>query len=61
MSMSWNLQAQAEPSYEGSESSWAGALQFPSWNWADNTDNMYVKKQQILNLFLFTPKLSFAL
>ena len=30
------------------ESSRAGALQFPSWNRADNTDNMYVNKQQIL-------------
>ena len=26
------------------EPSRAGALQFPSWNRADNTDNMYVKK-----------------
>ena len=32
-------------SYESSEPSRAGALQlFSSWNQADNTDNMYVKK-----------------
>ena len=29
---------------EFSSSSRAGALQFSSWNRADNTDNMYVKK-----------------
>jgi hypothetical protein len=44
MSSSWNFPAWAEPSYEGSEPSRAGALQFPSWNRADNTENMYVKK-----------------
>ena len=31
-------------SCEVSEPSRAGALQFSSWNRADNTDNMYVKK-----------------
>ena len=34
MSSSWNFQAWVKPSYKGSE---------PSWNWADNTDNMYRK------------------
>ena len=33
------------------ESSRAGALQFSSWNRADNTYNMYVKKKEIFNLF----------
>ena len=47
MSSSWTFPAQASPSYEGSEPSRAGALQFSSWNWADNTDNMYAKKLQI--------------
>ena len=50
MSLSWNFPAQAEPIYEGSERSRSGALQFSSWNRADNTDNMYVKKLQT-----FTP------
>ena len=31
------------------EPSQPGALQFLSWNRADNTDNMYVKKSQIIN------------
>ena len=44
MNSSWNFPARAEPSYEGSEPSQAGALQFSSWNRADNTDNIYVKK-----------------
>ena len=39
-----NFPAQAEPSYEGSEPSRAGALSFSSWNQADNSDNIYVKK-----------------
>ena len=30
MSSSWNFSARAEPSYEGTEPSRAGALQFPS-------------------------------
>ena len=38
----WSFQA--EPSQ-------AGALKFSSLNRADNTDNMPVKKLQILNLF----------
>ena len=37
-------------SYEVSEPSRAGALQFPSWNRADNTYNMYVKE----NIFVYT-------
>ena len=35
MSSSWNFPARASPSYEGSEPSWAGALQFSSWNQAN--------------------------
>ena len=35
MSSSWNFPARASPSYEGSEPSRAGALQFPSWNRAE--------------------------
>ena len=50
MSSSWNFPAQASTSYEGSKPSRAGALQFSSWNGADNTDNMSVKKLQT-----FTP------
>ena len=50
MSSSWNFPARASLSYEGSEPSQAGALQFSSWNQADNTDNMYVKKLQIFTL-----------
>jgi hypothetical protein len=34
MSSSCNFSARASPSYEGSEPSQAGALQFSSWNWA---------------------------
>ena len=44
MGSSWNFPARASSSYESSESSRAGALQFSSWNRADNTDNMHVKK-----------------
>ena len=44
MGSSWNFPARARSSYEGSESSLAGALQFSSWNRADNIYNMYVKK-----------------
>ena len=44
MSSSWNFPARASPSCEDSEPSRARALQFPSWNQADNTDNMYAKK-----------------
>ena len=51
MSSSWNFSAQAESRYEGSEPSQAGALQFPSWNRADNTDNMYVKNSKFLTYF----------
>ena len=50
MSPSQNFPTQASPSYEGpepqAEPSWA--LQFSSWNQADNTNNMYVKKSQII-------------
>ena len=49
VSLSWNFPAQAGPSYEGSEPSQAGALQFSSWNQADNTDNMNVNKPQIFS------------
>ena len=35
MSSSWNFPAWAKPSYEGSDPSRAGALQFSSWNQAD--------------------------
>ena len=48
MSSIWSFLAQAELSYEGSEPSWD--LHFSSWNRADNTNNMNVKKSQI-----FTP------
>ena len=51
MSPSRNFSARAEPSYEGSEPSRAGALQFSNWNRADIFDNMYVKILQIFNLF----------
>ena len=51
MSSSWNFPAWASPSYEGSEPSQAGVLQFSSWNRADKTDNMYVKKSQIVYKF----------
>ena len=33
------------------EPSRAGALQFPSWNRADDTDNMYVKNSKFLTYF----------
>ena len=44
MGSSWNFPARASPSYEDSEPSRAGAIQFSIWNRADNNDNIYVKK-----------------
>ena len=51
MSLSWNFPAWVKPrSYEVSEPSQAGALQFSSWNRADNIDNMLSKNCKFLLL-----------
>ena len=53
MSPSRNFPARAEPSYQGSELSRAGALQFPSWKQADNKVHIFWEDHKIFqNLHL---------
>ena len=61
MSPSWNFPARAEPSFEGSEPSLAGAFQFSSWNRADSMEAnfsnfpillLYHDFNQLYDLFL---------